>query len=232
MEQKFWRLTVAFALATTFFSGFILPMFPSSSHSDVSGYGSPVFAFEMAQSIEDMISVFGPEGSPESVDRVAQMDKGNRWDYAFMFLYAFFLGCFCFAAYKQSGKSFWLVPAVIGIASGVFDAFENIILLKLTDNFDSPSLLSILWLPVYAKFTAIALSSFAAALYIFQSTAWAWRVIGLISMTGAAATFLALLSPSEFGWVLRHSITLSWVPLLIYGLVRSVIKPPKTPNLE
>jgi len=222
MTKTYWRATLVFALATSLMSAYLLPLFPATSHIDVSGYGSPVFAFEMAENITDIENIFGPETDPKRAERIAQMDEGNRWDFAFMWLYSFFLCLFVISIYKSTNNKLWLVPAVLGFASGGFDAIENIMLLELTKNFNSPQLLNLLWLPVYAKFTAIALASCAGAYYIFKQPQIAWKVIGVIAICASLASFMALISPSEYGWLLQHTVTFSWVPMLAYALYRSV----------
>ena len=231
MPSTYWRLTLAFALATLLMSGFILPLFPTTSHGDVSGYGSPVFAFEMVSSLADMERVFGPENDPLRPERIAQMDNGNYWDFAFMFFYAMFMALFNLAAYKQTQNALWFWSALIGLSAGVFDAVENVMLLELTENFNSPTLLTLLWMPVYAKFYAISLSSFGAALYLFwqanaskqASSCWAitWKLIGLVAMIASLSTMVALSNASQYGWLLQHSITLCWVPMLVFSAIRA-----------
>ncbi len=221
MPTTFWRLSFGFAIATLMFSVYLLPMFPDRSYADTSGYGSPVIAFEMASDTDDMINIFGPDNDPQRATRIAQMDQGNRWDFGFMCFYALFLMCFSFAAYKESNDTTWLIPAFVGLFSGGFDAIENIMLLKLTANFDSPQLLSTLWVPVYAKFSSIALSSFAAALYIFKRSQLSWKVVSTVAMLASAISLFALASPKNFGWILTVSVTACWTPMLIYAGYKS-----------
>lgn len=228
MPQTYWRLTLAFAVATTLMSIYLLPLFPSTAYSDVSGYGSPVFAFEMASSTDQMYAIFGPEDDPQHAERVAQMDNGNRWDFGFMFLYAMFLGLFSFAAYKATQQQLWLMPVFLGLLSGGCDAIENLMLLKLTADFYSTSLLSTLWVPVYAKFAAIACSSFGGGLYIFRSSGPIWKLIGIVAMLASVLGLLVLIKPSEYGWLIRHSVTFSWVPMLLFSLYKSFARTPNT----
>lgn len=179
----------------------------------------------MVSSVADMESVFGPQEDPMRVKRITQMDNGNRWDFGFMFLYAMFMGLFSLAVYKKDGGVLWLGSAIIGLSAGVFDAIENVTLLKLTANFNSPSLLAMIWMPVYAKFIAISISSLAACFHIATQSTVAWKLIGIVAMLACIGTCLALISPAEYGWVIQHTVTLSWVPMLVFCAIHSFRDP-------
>lgn len=224
MPKTYWQLTFALALATLLMSAYLFPMFPATAHGDVSGYGSPVIAFEMASSAEHLEAIFGPQGDPQRVIRIEQMDRGNRWDFGFMFLYAMFLGLFSVAAYRSSGHSMWLVPAFIGVLSGGFDAIENIMLLKLSHDIDTLHLLSTLWIPVYAKFIAIAVSGFGAAYYIYSSAQLVWKLLSAAAMLAALASLVTLISPSQYGWLLTATTSLCWLLMLAYSAYRAFSK--------
>lgn len=222
-KNSYWRLCLIFAIVTVAATAYILPMFPATSYADTSGYGSPVFAFEMAASVEDMINVFGPESDPLRTERINQMDRGNYWDFGFMFLYAMFLGLFSLAALQDSGNKLWLIPAASGFASAGFDAVENLMLLKLTSQFNSPQLFSLLWLPVYAKFYAIAISCLGAAFYILKKESnLVWKALSVVAILGGLSTFIGLTAPSEVGWILKHAITWCWLTMLVYAAARSI----------
>ncbi len=195
---------------------------------DVSGYGSPVFAFEMAETPAHLEAIFGVESDPNRADRITMMDQGNVWDFGFMILYAAFLALFSLSVYQASKKKIMLVSAVIGLSSGCFDGIENIILLKLTSDFYALDLLKMLWMPVYAKFIAIALSSFGAAYYIYQTDNRVWKPVGAVAVLATLTSFVALASPAQFGWLLKHTIALSWLPMLVFAGYRSFVDNDET----
>ena len=89
--KNMWISCAVFGVILTVLGTIMIDYFPSTAHNISDGFGGPVFAFEMAKTPEDLINVFGPEGDPLRTERIAQMDKGNLWDFPFMLIYALFM---------------------------------------------------------------------------------------------------------------------------------------------
>ncbi len=219
-----WRLVTLFAVFTAIGSSLLSNVFPQSSFTDISGYGSPVIAFEMAKTEADLLAIFGPQNDTEHASRITQMDWGNLADFLFIFCYAGFLGMFSLAAHKHSGNSLFLFASAAGFLAGLFDGVENLILLKLTDDFNSQILLSTLWVPVYSKFTAIALSTGAGAYLLVKQSNITWKLLGLMAIIAALVVLATLFSPSSLGWMLAPAIGSAWLCLLSFSIKEALGK--------
>lgn len=222
--KPLWRLVTLFAVFTTLGSLLLANVFPQSSFSDISGYGSPVIAFEMAKTEADLLAIFGPSEDSNHGMRVTQMDKGNLADFVFMICYAGFLGMFSLAAHKQSGNSLFLFASAAGFLAGLFDGVENLILLRLTSDFSSSILLSTLWVPVYSKFIAIAVSTGAGAYLLIKQSNVVWRLLGLIAISGVFTLLASLFSPESLGWMLGPAIGCAWLCLLSFSIRQTLVR--------
>ena len=123
-----WRATAVLGLLLSILGLYMMPMFPQTGAVDLSGYGGPVFAFEMARNLTDLVNVFGGIDDPDRATRIAQMDLGNYWDFLFMLLYSAFIAAFLFAASNKPLSVSWKVMIVLALFSGGMDALENGIL--------------------------------------------------------------------------------------------------------
>jgi hypothetical protein len=221
-----WGATVLIGLVTIVISLILLPLFPTDSHVDLSGYGGPVFAFENADSLADLIAVFGPENDPGRASRIAQMDAGNIWDFPFMIAYSLFMAAFLTAAYLSSGNKIWLAAVAIALMSGVFDAIENVFLLGITDNLSAPPYLDILGIPVWGKFFSIMIGIAAAAVFIMRQKQMLWKPMGVVAFIGALTIIPAFVAASQYGWLVRHGVSAGWSIMLLFAVVQMFRRQP------
>ena len=215
-----YRCALAGALLLVL-SALTFPRFPAEGHDIEPGYGSPVYAFEMARSPLDLQRIFGPEGDPKRDARIKAMDVGNLWDYPFMLAYGLFLWTFFAAAAVEAHDSRWRLFGLAGWLAAAADAVENQVLLALTPDLDSTALLAFLRYPVWFKFAALGIAVAGAAWFLsVRDTPW-WRVAGFAAMLGCAGIALAAWSPGEFSYLLGMGIGLAWVLQFAYALARS-----------
>lgn len=222
--RKTWLAVFALGLGIIALAGPVLGAFPETAHASVPGYGAPVYAFEMARTPADLIAVFGPEEDPLRAERIAQMDRGNLWDFPFMATYSLFMAVFFFAVWQASNKRIWLVFAGVGLAAGLADAIENIILLNLTSNLDDAPHIQWLGAPVWTKFLSIMVCITAAGTHLLRQNNWLWKALGLCSILGGLTIFSGFLSPAQYGYLIGNGTTLGWVAMLLFATYQSFLK--------
>jgi hypothetical protein len=221
-SKNSWRVTTALGLILSVAGLAMMPVFPEVAYRDVDGYGGPIFAFEMATSLSDLIDVFGPPENPERADRIAQMNTGNLWDFGFLVIYSLFVAMFFYAS-KVTSKSInkmqnlCLLGISLGLTSGLMDAFENHILLGITSNIEAHVNLHLLKFLVWAKFFSIMICIALAGNIMRSHRSRYWRVIGSMSMMSSLTIIIAFLSPERFGWLIQHGVTFGWVMMLAYA---------------
>lgn len=215
----------AAGVATLIISLIIMPLFPSSAAADVSGYGSPVIAFEFARTPADLAAVFGLDSDPFRASRMAMMDDGNRLDFLFMAVYSLFGAMFGFAV-RSRRAGLGTVILVAAIIAGIADAVETRTLLSITaqmgEGIAVPVGLATLWLPVTIKFTALAVSVLCAGLYMASRAKPIWIALGALTVLAALMSVPALLATASYGALLSLSIGIGWIVMLAYALTRSV----------
>lgn len=203
----------------------IMPYFPTEAAADISGYGSPVIAFEFARTPADLIAVFGGDVDPERAGRIAMMDQGNRWDFLFMTLYSVFGAIFGLAV-RRRRATLGAVIVVAAIVAGIADAVETRTLLsitaQMTEGVANPAGLATVWVPVTIKFIGLALSIIGAGLFIGSRADVAWKALGALTVLAALLSIPALLSPSTLGGLLTLSVGIGWIIMLAYALTRSL----------
>ena len=124
-SKTLWKLCAFFGLSVAILAVVILSTFPQTGATDLSGFGGPVFAFEVAQSKADLIAIFGKAGDPQHGARIAKMNEGNLWDFGFMTVYALFMALFFVAVFVRSRRKIWIFLACLGLLAGILDAAEN-----------------------------------------------------------------------------------------------------------
>lgn len=185
-------------LAVILISVISLLVFPQTSPGQIDGFRSPIIAFEFAQTVEEIETLFGPSGSPERAEMVRKMDQGNTLDYLYMLLYSSFLFSFAFIAAKQSGQKWLYAGMVLAVMAFIGDALENVQLLNITANLESgefdTALRRLHW------FTWLKWGSLA--LYFVVFTQWFWengRFGKLIAILGILTFLLGLVSYIQRG---------------------------------
>jgi len=177
----------------------------------------PVFAFEFARSVPDLIAVFGGATNPERAVRVADMVRGTIWDFGFLLIYGGFIFTFFLAAYKRTGTKFWLVFAALGIVAALGGFVENNISLGLLDDIETAKNLALLPFPVYLKFLSIMVCGIVLGVYLMLTRKAVWVVPGALAIVGALAMLSGLAFPHIYGQYVGNAVTIFWVIQLVYA---------------
>nr|WHW29728.1 hypothetical protein [uncultured bacterium] len=224
-EQYFasraWLAVVLLGVLVTAVGLPLMGVFPASAYTVQPGFGAPIFALEMARTIADVDAVLGPIGDTLRAERIQQMDSGNRFDFIFLTAYALFMASFFYAVLRATGNKLWVLPVVIGLASGVCDAVENFLLLTITSGQGAEQALIFLPFAAWGKFFAIFICLVLAARYIQKSRSKVLNFSGWLALVGALSIPAAFYDPSRFGWLVEQGVTVSWVAMLLYALVRA-----------
>jgi len=137
MRQRPFFIPSLIGLAVILVSVISLIVFPQTSPGQIEGLRTPIIAFEFAETVEEINTLFGPEGSPERADMVRKMDQGNTLDFLYMLLYSGFLVSFAITANKQRPMGLWLIAVGLALLALVGDVLENLQLFQITNNLES-----------------------------------------------------------------------------------------------
>lgn len=212
-----WAACLVAGLAVLLLSVAILPMFPKEMATP-NGVDAPVIAFEFARTQADVIAVFGEASDPLRSGRIASMDQGNRWDFAYMAFYSAFIALFFYSVYLKNRQSIWLVFAAVGILAGVADAIENIILFAITADLDAANGLQWLAYPVHVKFLSLYVCVFGVGYFLKDNSRKLVRVFALLLQM--LAPIAVVLTASGLASAATLIITLAWLSQLVIALIK------------
>ncbi|MBP6472130.1 MAG: hypothetical protein KBE23_04920 [Chloroflexi bacterium] len=132
MKKRPYIFSGLIGLAVIVMSLVTMTVFPQESPGQIEGIGSPIIAFEFAETPEEIYTLLGANGTPEQAAMAAAMDQGNRIDYLYMLLYSGFLFTFAMTAVRQTKQRWLYVTAVLALLAFVGDALENMQLFGIT----------------------------------------------------------------------------------------------------
>jgi len=225
--KSYWVAAFVLGLGISALAGPVLGAFPTTAYDVAPGFGSAVYAFEMAKTPADLVAVFGPEGDPERARRIEQMDRGNLWDFPFMVIYSLYMAVYFLAIRRESTRPVWLVFALVGLLAGCADAVENTILLNLTNDLAQAPGLGWLGVPVWTKFLSIMVCISASGFYLISQKHLLWKLLGLSSIGGGLTLLAAFLSPSDYGYLVAGGTTVGWVSMLLFAGYRGLLDKPR-----
>ena len=211
-----WYWTLTLGIAVLLFGASLTQIFPQDGAGIAAGYGAPVLAFEFAGGQGDLEAIFGVESDPQQVARLAEMRTGNERDYLYMLLYAGFLGCGCFALWRELRFRALLAATSLPVAAALSDAYENWLLFDIQTAFTagdySPAMASLPY-PVAAKFLLLAFTNAVIGAAAMQIGRW-WALFGTLAILAAIPTVMAIITPAAFAWMLIPSAAAGWLLLL------------------
>lgn len=188
-------------LAVMLVSVISLFVFPQTSPGQIEGLRTPIIAFEFAETVEEINTLFGANGSPEQADMIRKMDQGNYLDYLYMLLYSGFLFSFAGLAAKQTSQKWVYAGAVLAVLALIGDALENVQLLAITANLQSGDFVDAL--TRLQGFTWLKWGSLAV--YFLVISVWLWRNGRFAKLIAVVAELTFLLG--LFAFVARGFIT-------------------------
>lgn len=208
----------ALVLAITVLLG---TLFPRTMGPLPDGMRTPVVAFELARSAEEVERMFGQQGSAERAAWAAAMDRGNLADFAFMVLYGAYLLLFSQALVKLGARARWMV--LLAPLPPLVDVLENLQLLRITDRLGGDYALPLSRL---AWFTWGKWLSLALILTLWIQPLWRLGALartaalcaGLTGMLSLLALFVRGLAAELMAAGCAVTMIVTWVTAL--GLLR------------
>jgi len=217
-----WRSCALMGLLVIILALYLMPKFPQEAATEIAAYGSPVYAFEMARSVDDLIAVFGDVNDPNRLDRITAMNDGNYWDFPFMVAYGAFIASFFFAAYRSSNKRHWLVFSILGVVAAFSDAYENILLLGLTADLEQALGLHLLLYPVTVKFQLLSICGIGLGMFLLSQDSRIWFYLGILAILAGLASLLAFHFGADVGFFffVGQGITVCWLIQLVFAVYK------------
>jgi hypothetical protein len=179
-----WSVCIVGA-ATLAMTLLLAALFPRAMGPLPEGMRTPVVAFELARSAEEVERMFGPRDSAERASWAAAMDRGNVVDFAFMVLYGAYLALFAQTLRQLGARSRWLV--LLAPVPALMDALENLELLRITSmlghDFAAP-LARLAWF-TWSKWLLLALN-----MALWMRPLWRLGLLGRAAALSAGLTAL------------------------------------------
>jgi hypothetical protein len=199
----------------------ILPAAPAIEN--VAGFATPVIAFELASSPEDVTGILGAPGTAERRENARRMMLGTWVDFFFALAYAGLYVGIARLAGARMGMPRSLVTVVAGLAAimAVADGLENVELLRLAGSPDAGGMTGAferLRIFTLTKWYAIFLASGVLAPFIWRDVGW-WRFAALPFGSAAALGVLSLryLPAIEHGSI---ALFAAWTMAYVRAFVR------------
>jgi hypothetical protein len=169
--------------------------FPKEAGHMPEGFSTPIIYFEFIESPVEVNDFFGiNEDGLGNMKFVNQMDKGNRIDFAFAFVYAAFLFLFFQKLSSVSDLKWFKIGMLLAVLSFIFDYAENIQLLGITANLENGNYLT--QLSLLKIFTWIKWFSLAISFAIFS--VWLFKFKGIYRLMAYVALLPLLLGLLAF----------------------------------
>lgn len=182
----------------------------------------PIVAFELARSGPDLHAIFGAKGGECRAAMVEAMDRANVLDLAiFIPAYGLFLLA-AFAGLGRRGRPGAPTGVAMAVVAMVGDVAENACLMRLTPELDASagSLKLLPWVTA-VKWLALGAAGAAAAVALWPGAGRRHRVAAGLCLLAPLATLAATAAPHRFGPALATGVAVSWLMLLVDGVVQA-----------
>jgi hypothetical protein len=209
-------LVIAMSLALLF----LLPSKQSVGNMP-EGFVTPILAFEFVQTPVEVAALFGAEASPQRQDLVAAMDLGNKLDYAYMALYALFLGWFSLICARLTGNRFFYFPAALSAVALVGDALENVQLLSITAKLSTLEInaeLAALQAFTWIKWGSLAIIFLLLSPYFFKGN-WFSKIIGGVGVACVVAGGVSFFHRSAANEVFGALTGVMFLLMILYSFI-------------
>ncbi len=223
-ERSLWRRCFWAGLATIALAVLTLVFFPTIVNAFPPGYGTPVIAFEFAQSPSDIHTLFGYPESANWQYWVRQMKTGTYVDFAFILAFGTFMVSFFHAAYRQTAMPIYKFLAAVALIAALSDIAEDILALKILANIEASN--GVEWMHYFAKakFLGLGLVGLGAGLFLLRQPRILRKIEGVFAAVGGAVVLFALTRADQMGDYLGLGITVAWLAMLAYAATQTFKK--------
>jgi hypothetical protein len=203
----------------------LLAIFPTSMGPLPAGMKTPIVAFELARTSQEVELMFGPASSPERATWSAAMTRGNQADFLFMALYGLYFVLFSqalAAGYARSTR--WSLLAAL---PALMDALENLQLFAIASRLGGSfeDVLPVLHWCTWGKWLSIALLLTLWIRPLSELGAFA-RTAALTAALTAVMSALAIFVRGMAAELMGLGVTMTLILTLIVSVRRA-----RTPTL-
>lgn len=190
-------------------------IFPARMGPLPAGMRTPIVAFELARTREEVETMFGRSHAPERAAWQRAMDRGNYADFVFLLVYGAFLVSFS-RALAASGSRWAELGRRLAPLPAAMDVFENLQLLAITRSLgsDYAEALSRLQLFTWGKWFALAIVCVAWVPALW-SRAIAGRTTAVLAVFTLATTAAAFVTRGLAAELMTRGVGLTLISALI-----------------
>lgn len=220
---KYARILGVFLLLTA-----IVLLFtnPTAENNLPQGFRTPILAFEFIQNKQEIIDFFDVK---QPATYISKMLCGNAIDYAFMFIYSFFLAFIAIHIYQKTGKKSMYVALFFCVLMCIGDALENLQIYHLVSKFSNSNELvtselsynfydihiTLLKFFTWLKWFSIAFT-FALFSSYFLKEKITYKTIGILCILSFCLSILAFFNHGILNEVFSTSVILVFLSLNIF----------------
>jgi hypothetical protein len=196
-------------------------VFPKKAPWMMTGFSTPIMAFEFIQTPREVEQFFGIAKGLDPGPMARAMDLGNQLDYLYMILYTGFLFSFAWVVVRITSKKRYYMACLLALVTLGADAMENIQLMEITAQLPgldfSSALIFLPWF-TWIKWFGITLTFLTLAPYFMDKTRFS-KLMGLTGTTSAALALAAFFHRSILNELMGLAIALTFVLMIIHSFI-------------
>ncbi len=216
-----FRIAAWLGVATTLVGLFLMSVFPREIGPLPAGMRTPIIAFELARSRDEVETMFRGQGDYDRDVWTRAMDAGNTYDYLFLVLYGLFFMAFSRGLMDAGSKSARVGRAIASLPSAM-DALENLQLLAITKALGGEygeALGRLAWL-TWAKWLGIAVI-FASWIPALWSRGTLGRITAALALLTVISTVTAFFVRGVAAELMGLGVALTVLGALTFAFVSS-----------
>ncbi len=197
----------------------LVQTFPSSAPFMLRGFSSPIIFFEFIQSPVEVEAFFGLADYDFDTDKfIKAMDKGNKIDFIFTFLYSTFFFLFFKKLSEVSDKKWYKIGMLLAILAFMGDVVENVQLLQITSKISQGGYdnnLSLLFIFTWIKWFSLAVGFALLGLWLMKLSG-VLRYMGYVAWLPLILGFVAFANRGIYTELFTRSINIMFFVAISY----------------
>ncbi len=198
---------------------FLEKSYPSSAPFMLKGFSSPAYFFEFIQSPVEVEAFFGLDDYDfDSEKFIKAMNKGNKIDFVFAFVYSLFFFLFFKKLAKVSHRQWYKIGMLLAIFALVGDVVENIQLLQITAKVNEGGYdnnLKLLFIFTWIKWLSLAVGFAMLGLWLVKLSG-VLRYMGYVAWIPLILSFFALANRGIYTALFTRSINIMFFVAISY----------------
>ncbi len=198
---------------------FMEQTFPSSAPFMLKGFSKPITYYEFIQSPVEVEAFFGLDDYDfDSEKFIRDMNKGNKIDFLFAFVYSVFFFLFFKKLTQVSSKKWYKIGMILAVFAFIGDIVENIQLLQITSKLAEGGYENNLeWLFAFTwiKWWSLALGFALFGLWLVKLSG-VLRYMGYVAWLPLILSFFALMQRGIYTELFTRSINIMFFVAISY----------------